>query len=299
MARSSPGVQRMVAVINFFAEHPDQSFTLTDLVRALRLSRATCHMLLAGLVEAGYLYRNKDKSYILGPTLAAIGRIASNHFSPLQVAQSEIRELADQFDAICSASFIEGDEVVTRARAAAMSQLGWPSSLGVRMKIRAPFIAIYGGWMSASEFDAWIGELGLQPSAEQREEMRQGILFARKHGYCYGVRNFFERASARAAVEKSFAEGLVDVPVSMGTEIDPGHSYSLAFISSPVLDASNKIAFTLGLVGFDAHIKGAQIELMGRRLREACDRITHFIQGRQPQALIGAGEVVPELTDSD
>lgn len=299
MARSSPGVQRMVAVINFFAEHPDQSFTLTDLVRALRLSRATCHMLLAGLVDAGYLYRNKDKSYILGPTLAAIGRIASDHFSPLQVAQSEIRELADQFDAICSASFIEGDEVVTRARAAAMSQLGWPSSLGVRMKIRAPFMAIYGGWMPPEEFDAWITELGLQPSAEQREEMRKGILFAREHGFTFGVRNYFERASARELVKKAFDVGYADVPVSVAAELDPQRLYSVAFIASPVLDASNKIAFTLGLVGFDANIKGSQIEMMAKRLREACDRITHFIQGRQPRVLVSSGETVLALTDDD
>ncbi len=285
MARSSPGVQRMVAVINFFAEHPDQSFTLTDLVRALRLSRATCHMLLAGLVESGYLYRNKDKSYILGPTLAAIGRIANEHFSPLQVAQSEIRELADQFDAICSASFIEGDEVVTRARAAAMSQLGWPSSLGVRMKIRAPFMAIYAAEMPPEEFDAWIDELKLRPSAEQREEMRQGIEFAHKHGYSFGVRNFFERSNSREAVKKAFEKGHIDMAVSIASEIDHDQLYSLAFVASPVFDASNKIAFTLGLVGFDSHMKGVQVERMGKRLREACARITHFIQGRQPQAL--------------
>eukprot|EP00456_Euglypha_rotunda_P003034 TRINITY_DN105420_c0_g2_i1.p2 TRINITY_DN105420_c0_g2~~TRINITY_DN105420_c0_g2_i1.p2 ORF type:complete len:111 (-),score=19.28 TRINITY_DN105420_c0_g2_i1:10-342(-) len=57
MARSSPGVKRIVSILNFFADHPEQAFTLTDLVRALKLSRATCHALLTGLVESGYLYR--------------------------------------------------------------------------------------------------------------------------------------------------------------------------------------------------------------------------------------------------
>src|ERR1700722_3522749 len=81
MARFSPGVRRIVAILNFFADHPKQSFTLTDLVRALKLSRATCHALLAGLVESGYLYRTADKSYVIGPTLVSIGRIAQQHLS--------------------------------------------------------------------------------------------------------------------------------------------------------------------------------------------------------------------------
>lgn len=289
MARSSPGVQRIVNVINFFAEHPGQSFTLTDLVRALRLSRATCHALLAGLVDAGYLYRTNDKSYILGPTLAAIGRIANDNFSPLQVAHSEIRELADEFSAICSVYFIEGDEVVTRARAAAMSQLGWPSSLGVRMQLRAPFAAIYAAWMPQPEVDAWVSGFVPQPSPEQRESMYQGMRFAREHGYSFGVRSF-GRSDSREAVKKAMNEGYADIPVSVASAIDADHIYPLAFIVSPVFDRANHVAFTLGLVGFDSQIKGAEIERMGQHLRAACERITHFILGRQPEALIALGE---------
>src|SRR5579862_1386791 len=105
MSRSSPAVQRIVAILNFFAEHPGQAFTLTDVIKALKLSRATCHALLTGLVEAGYLYRSSDKSYVLGPALAAIGRNANMHYSPLQVAQPEMRALADEYDVICLAVY--------------------------------------------------------------------------------------------------------------------------------------------------------------------------------------------------
>ena len=298
MARSSPGVQRIVTVINFFAEHPGQSFTLTDLVRALRLSRATCHALLAGLVDAGYLYRTNDKSYILGPTLAAIGRIANDHFSPLQVAHSEIRELADEFSAVCSAYFVEGDEVVTRARAAAMSQLGWPSSLGVRMKLRAPFAAIYAAWMSKPEADSWVDSFDIRPSPEQRDSMHQGMTFARERGYSFGIRNFGYPESAEMA-EKAFNEGHSDIPVSVLSAIDRDHIYPLAFVIAPVFDADHQVAFTLGLAGFDSQLKGAEIERMGQHLRAACDRITHFILGRQPETLIAAAKVAPmsELAD--
>ena len=86
MPRFSPSVQRVVAVLNLFADHPDQAFTLTDIVRTLKLSRATCHGLLLSLVEAGYLYRTTDKSYVLGAALLHVGEMAKTHFSPLKVA---------------------------------------------------------------------------------------------------------------------------------------------------------------------------------------------------------------------
>ena len=54
MTRTSPGVKRIAAILDFLADHPTQSFALTDLVRALKLSRATAHALLTGLVEVGW-----------------------------------------------------------------------------------------------------------------------------------------------------------------------------------------------------------------------------------------------------
>ena len=85
MPHGSPSAQRVIAILNFFADHPGQAFTLTDLVRSLRLSRATAHAFLTTLADAGYLYRASDKSYVLGPVLATIGDVAKSHFSPLQI----------------------------------------------------------------------------------------------------------------------------------------------------------------------------------------------------------------------
>ncbi|MFD2135638.1 helix-turn-helix domain-containing protein [Novosphingobium resinovorum] len=155
MSRSSPGVARVAAILNFIADHPGQAFALTDLVRALKLSRATCHALLTGLVDVGYLYRTTDKTYVLGPALAAIGRTAAAHFSPLQVAQPEMRSLADEFDVVCGAYFLEGDVIHLRERAASLSHIGYPVPLGTRMPLRwiqaMTFFA-----RSARDADAWV-----------------------------------------------------------------------------------------------------------------------------------------------
>lgn len=74
MQRTSPSVGRIAGVLGFVAERPGQACTLTDLVRSLQMSRATCHALLTALVEVGYLQRTREKAYVLGPTLIGIGR---------------------------------------------------------------------------------------------------------------------------------------------------------------------------------------------------------------------------------
>ncbi len=275
MARSSPGVRRMVAILDFFADHPDQSFTLTDLVRALKLSRATCHALLAGLVDSGYLYRTHDKSYVIGPRLVAIGRIASEHFSPLQVAQPEMRALADEFSAICSAFFREADEVVVRARAASISQLGFSIPQGARLQLRPPFGAIYFAWSSQAAATAWVDGVDPPPTPAQREQMLKAIGFARQHGFLFGVRNL-NAPRLDEAPEQIFKSQRAEYPVALEYEIDLKRQYPLSFVNAPVFDVRQDVAFTLGLMGFTSAFTGAEIEHMGRSLREACDRITNF-----------------------
>ncbi|CAN7395878.1 helix-turn-helix domain-containing protein [Phenylobacterium sp. LjRoot219] len=277
MARSSPGVLRVAAILNFIAEHPGQAFTLSDLVRALKLSRATCHALLTGLVEVGYLYRASDKAYVLGPALVAIGRVAAEHASPLQIAKPEMRALADEFESICSAFFLDKEDVVVRERAASVSHLGNSPPMGARMRLRAPFAAIYYAWSPQAEAEAWLNTTTPPPTPEQRSDMFASMAFARERGYMFSVRNPSLPASEPA--EKAFAADRLEFPAAAGVNLDPAQSYRVLSVTAPVFDAPGNVAFVLGLVGFDRMARGDEIEHMGRSLRAACDRVTAFIAG--------------------
>jgi len=271
----------MIAILDFFADHPDQSFTLTDLVRALRLNRATCHALLAGLVDSGYLYRTHDKSYVIGPRLVAIGRIANEHFSPLQVAQPEMRALADEFSVICSAFFPDRDDVVVRARAASVSHLGYSIPQGARMKLRPPFGAVYYAWSPLADVRGWLDQLDPPATEQQRDQMMRAIEFGRKHGFLFGARNPHVPQIPEAP-EQIFMGQRAEYPVTVENEVDAASQYQLAFVAAPVFDARGQVAFSLGLQGFIETVTGTMIERMGHTLRAACDRITTFA-GRQPQ----------------
>ena len=48
--------------------------------------------------------------------------------------------------------------MIVRARAAALSHLGWSSPQGARMLLRAPFSATYYAWGPKAQADAWLAQ---------------------------------------------------------------------------------------------------------------------------------------------
>jgi DNA-binding IclR family transcriptional regulator len=276
MSRSSPGVRRVAAILNFIADHPGQAFALTDLVRALRLSRATCHALLTGLVDVGYLYRTSDKTYVLGPALAAIGRTASAHFSPLQVAQPEMRALADAFDVVCGAYFLEGDTVHLRDRAASVSHVGYPVPLGNRHALPRTLAPVF---YAGSRRDALQWFAGKAYSDEQRSRFEATLDFVANNGFVAIIfrPGYVMRSSDGAPMLDSKA---YDEPVEALSGLEPGESYRIAAVFAPIFDERGDVSFALGMAGFSEALAGSAVAEAGRQLREASNRISMFMAGR-------------------
>lgn len=282
MSRSSPGVMRVAAILNFIADHPGQAFALTDLVRALKLSRATCHALLTGLVDVGYLYRTGDKTYVLGPALAAIGRTAAEHFSPLQVAQPEMRALADEFDVVVGAYFLEGDMLHLRDRAASVSHVGYPIPLGTRMKMRSVQAVVYFAW-SPKDAETWLHNAQPKPSEERQKMMFEAMGFAREHGFVVLNRRPGVDMGRTIADQISGTE-TDELPVVLEATIESQAIYPLGAIMAPIFDAKGRVSFALVMAGFHNVMTGDQVMAAGARLRAACERISSFVAGRARQA---------------
>lgn len=283
MSRSSPGVMRVAAILNFMADHPRQAFALTDLVRALKLSRATCHALLTGLVDVGYLFRTSDKTYVLGPALAAIGRTAAEHFSPLQVAQPEMRALADEFDVVCGAYFLEGDMLHLRERAASASHVGYPVPLGTRMKMH---------WTQASAFfarapkdaEAWVARAATSHSAEQIEKLRQSMDFIDRNGFLVLVRKPGVSFPLDGDADRFIPPEGDELPVTPELDLQSDTIYPLAAIMASVFDAKGGVPFTFVMAGFRSALSGSEAMAVGCRLKQASDRISAFVSGRATEA---------------
>jgi DNA-binding IclR family transcriptional regulator len=278
MSRSSPGVRRVAAILNFIADHPGQAFALTDLVRALKLSRATCHALLTGLVDVGYLYRTSDKTYVLGPSLAAIGRTAADQFSPLQIAQPEMRAIADEFDVVCGAYFLEGDAMLLRDRAASLSHVGYPVPLGTRIPLRPALAAAFFS-CSAREAQAWLARARPAPEPDQVAQMEAAMAFARDNGFVVQLRK--PDAWSAASAREFMPPGEIDEPpIAPLTEIAADAVLPVAAIMAPVRDGNGATLFVLVMAGFDTPLVGARVIEAGEQLAAACRRVSGFVAGR-------------------
>jgi DNA-binding IclR family transcriptional regulator len=282
MSRSSPGVLRVAAILNFIADHPGQAFALTDLVRALKLSRATCHALLTGLVDVGYLYRTSDKSYVLGPALAAIGRTAAEHFSPLQIAQPEMRRLADDFDIVCGAYFLEGDTMHLRDRAASASHVGYPVPLGTRMPMHWTQAIAYFA-RAPKDAEAWLERSEPQLGDDHLLQMRDGMAFVRQHGFVPLVRKPGVSFPLTGNPDNFVPPQGDDIPIRPQLEFAGATVYPLAAIMAPVFDGRGKAPFALVMAGFRTALSGEQVFEAGGQVSEACGRISAFISGKVPE----------------
>lgn len=280
MSRSSPGVARVVSILNFISEHPGQSFTLTDIVRALRLSRATCHALLGGLVEAGYLFRASDKSYVLGPALIAMGEIAKDSFSPTLVAQPEMRALADRYDAMCALVSLEGGDAVIVDRAAGLSSLGNSTARGARLPLLAQFAGVFFVWASTADVTLWLDALDPAPRPDQRDAMAENIAFVRANGFGVSVRTNAAPATI-SVLDRQASWDVLDATMEPLFVIEPETLYWPGYIQAPIFDARRRVAFVIALSGYKDRLKGSEILAIGADLRETCDRLSSFI-GRVP-----------------
>lgn len=253
---------------------------MTDLVRALKLSRATCHALLTGLVDVGYLYRTSDKTYVLGPALAAIGRTAVDNFSPLQVAQPEMRNLADEFDVVCGAYFLEGDMIHLRERAASLSHVGYPVPMGTRMPMRWVQAISYLA-RSPRDVEMWLARTDSPPSAEQIAQMEKGMAFVREYGFIPLLRRpgaiFPGEPAAIGAVSN-------DPPIVPETEFEDDRSYPLMAIMAPIHDDRDRATISIVMAGFPDMVAGSDIHRAGGKLAEACQRISRFLSRRTEEA---------------
>jgi DNA-binding IclR family transcriptional regulator len=277
MSRSSPGVRRVAAILNFIADHPGQAFALTDLVRALKLSRATCHALLTGLVDVGYLYRTGDKTYVLGPALVAIGRTATEHFSPLQVAQPEMRSIADDFDVVCGAYFLEGDMMHLRERATSANHVGYPVPLGTRMPLTTVQASVFFA-RAPKDASAWLERNIPDADDDRRNTLFAGIDYVREHGFLALVRRPGASWDAEATPQLRTARD--DPPVLATLQLEQAKRYPLAAIMAPIYDARGRTTISLLMAGFHESQTGEQVMAAGERLSSACQRVSDFLSGR-------------------
>jgi DNA-binding IclR family transcriptional regulator len=272
MSRNSPSVDRAITILNFFGAHPKQAFSLVDIVKSLKISAATAHAILESLTKGQYLYRFPDKTYMLGPALASIGRGAMEAFTPLLAARVEARSLADKYDIICSVLVRRGENAVVLERAASRSHLDW--DLNREVPTADPqFGRAFLSWASPAEIAAWIESATPPLDPERRRILEDSAGFFQKHGYRIDCRDVsgLDRERARSVWNSR------DIASFTLTDIDRTQEYSAASITAPAFDLNGNVILVLAMAGFTHALSGERLMEIGEDLRQRCDHVGGLI----------------------
>ncbi|SDE47666.1 IclR family transcriptional regulator [Rhodococcus tukisamuensis] len=295
--RRSPPTERVMAVLDYLVARPDQRFGLSELARALGISKPTCLGIVSALVGGGYLTRDSGaKTYGLGPALIAAGRAAQRGFAVGPIARAQLDRLAAEFGSVCTASAVVGDRVM-------IVEVAVPDGVKVgRMTVKVgqaypfapPVGLMYVLWGADEELEAWLRREPTLPVVLDRDLLREVVEDCRDAGY------LVERLTSMGRRLFSLMQGVAghDLPseirellgemvsnlgerVYLGREMSSDAEHPVSLIAAPVYDADGRQALVLTLdVG--GSITGSEIARRGKALAAAADAVTAEVGGRWP-----------------
>jgi DNA-binding IclR family transcriptional regulator len=180
--RASPPTDRVVAILDFLAAHPTESFGVSELARRIGLSKPTCLGIVMSLCDAGYLVRDPaDKSYRLGPALIALGHRAQEAMRVSPAARDELHRLSMRFGAAAALSGVVDDRI-TLIDIAAPPGAGTGVEAGQSYPFAPPVGLMFVLWDDAALHD-WLAKEPTLPVRTESQRLQRVIENCRADGY--------------------------------------------------------------------------------------------------------------------
>ncbi|MDI2126049.1 IclR family transcriptional regulator [Yinghuangia seranimata] len=288
-ASPSPPTDRVVGVLELLASRPAQAFSLSDIARALGMSKATCHAVTSSLANADYLIRNPaDKTFTLGPALVAAGRAAEASYPAVHLAQAEAGALADELGMVATAAVRSEGHLVVVAHAGGPGPDPGAVRIGRRIPLAPPFGAVFVAWADDAVIDDWAARTD---STAPRDPLLAALAAIRGRGYSVerlttaGVR--LRHALAELS-DDPLAEGLQPMVAALLAELrqaeylpgdlDGSGRFPVSAMSAPVFGPDGATQMNLS-VQPHREMTAREIERAGRRLLKGCARIAQAVGG--------------------
>jgi len=224
-AGGAPGTQyvqslaRGLDVIRAFdAEHP--AMTLTDVARRTGLSRATARRFLHTLADLGYV-RFDGKLFELTAQVLQLGySYLSSHTLP-QLIEPVLEELSAELNESCSASILDGADVVYIARVHTRRIMRVGIAVGTRFPAYATSMGrVLLAHLAPAELDRALAARPLVPltpnTIVSEESLRAELAAVRERGWCF-VDQELETGLRSIAVPVFGADGTVQAALNVST----------------------------------------------------------------------------------
>ncbi|HET9875044.1 MAG TPA: helix-turn-helix domain-containing protein [Mycobacterium sp.] len=293
--RSSPPTERVVAVLDFLAQHPDQRFGLSELARRTGLSKPTCLGIATTLTDAGYLIRDgSDKAYRLGPGLISLGRAAQRSLRVGPEAREELRRLSQAFATSAALSAVVDDRItVLELVAAPNTQLRVQA--GQSYPFAPPVGLMFVLWDDAALQD-WLARQPTIPLRSESERLERVVAECRADGYLVerltpgGQRLYALMAGLSSDLPDELRALLGELVSAIGERVylrEKGGAagnrqrHDISVISAPVYDHHQRQAMVVSLHAQRA-LTDTEITKWARGLLRTADALTTQLGGTKP-----------------
>jgi IclR family pca regulon transcriptional regulator len=180
-------LDRGLAVISSFsAERP--RLTLSEVARHTGLSRAAARRSLITLQALGYV-GSDGRQFHLTPRVLTLGYAYLSSSSLADVAQGHLSDLANEVHESCSASVLDGFDIVYVARAATKRIMTISLSVGTRLPAYATSMGrVLLAALTVDQLDAYLDAADLAPLTERtivdRDRLRAEVEKTATRGWC-------------------------------------------------------------------------------------------------------------------
>jgi DNA-binding IclR family transcriptional regulator len=283
----------VVAVLDFLAKHPQDRFGLSELARRLHLAKPTCLGILTTLTESGYLVRDTDKTYRLGPSLIGLGHLAQESLRVNPAARAELARLSKSFDTTAALAAVVDDRIT-------LLELVEPpgSEVGVRVGQSYPFAPPVGLMFVLWDDDAlrsWLDRAPTIPLRTETQRLDRVIAECRTAGYLVerltpGGRRLYAMMAGMSSTLPDELRALLGELISdigervyLSSEAEGARQrHDVSVISAPVYDHHHRQVMVVSLQ-IGRALTDSEIAKHARGLVAAGDALTAQLGGTKPQ----------------
>ena len=180
-------LERGLSVIRCFSDERPR-LTLSEVARQTGLSRASARRSLLTLQTLGYV-SSDDRQFFLTPRVLTLGYAYLSSLSFADVAQSRLADLANEVHESCSASVLDGFDIVYVARAATKRIMTISLSVGTRLPAYATSMGrVLLAALPDDQLNAYLDQGTLAPLTERtivdRDQLSAELARTRTRGWC-------------------------------------------------------------------------------------------------------------------
>ncbi|MFW0783175.1 helix-turn-helix domain-containing protein [Gordonia sp. CPCC 206044] len=284
---------RALQVLDFLTVNERDSFTLSELAKALDVSPGSMFAVLKSMSDGGYVSRHpRHKTYTLGPAVAAAGHAASVANPVIDLARAELVDLASATGCECSGTMLVGRDILCIAVEGRPTGRQLDLAPGQRIPLVPPFGQPFMAWMAPAEVREWLTEVPDSLQERVAEYITAYGHEVRRRGYTIGredptpvrrslTRDLAERPNDASLREAAIAQFFEEQPDYAILEMESDADYVVGNIAAPVFGPDGRVAFCLTLLHLGS-LTGGDIPAAAQPVIASAQLLTRQIGGRVP-----------------